>query len=276
VANWKEFKIADADALKKFIPKCCDDDDVLYRFALCRNHDLPSASKRYFKFCAALNDIGMTSLTALTPEVVTGLNMRCWHILDTPDKKGRAVMNLYCKNLTWENVPVRAAQHCMIFMCWRHLTLFGYMGQVGGVVQGMYMEGMSMSMIKMEFEHFCTRCMTQMLPMKLAAGYMVDEPWSFRNVLWPMMKGMFKEKVRNRIVWVHKEPDEKKGRLVKYAELHEALPRDCIPLASGGTVSYVMSNYIAALEKQVATEEAVRVGALIDAAESAKAAETKA
>ena len=69
----------------------------------------------------------------MTPEVTQGLSMMAYHLLDTPDHKGRPVMNIYCKGLSWEGVSIQAAQHCMIFMCWRQLSMFGYTGQIGGI-----------------------------------------------------------------------------------------------------------------------------------------------
>lgn len=254
----KEHKITSLTQLQSsFIPKCCDDDEVLYRFAIARSGDCVSASRRFYHFCAVMNEIGLTQLTEPSDEAWAGLRTGVWHVPDQPDKQGRPIFNCYCKWLNWEKVTIKQMQHAAVYMFWRCLSFRGsYMAQVGGIVMVMYCESMTMGMIKMEFEHFCMKLMQQTMPMKFAAGYMVDYPWWCKNMMWPMFKMAIKEKLRNRMIWVGAEPKKEKGETMKYHRLHVDLVPATIEKSSGGSQEFVPTLYCAQLAQWVTDEAA--------------------
>lgn len=249
VTQRKNYKLDSADAVLAFIPKVLDDPDVFYRFALVRHFDHASASKRFYKLCNAMNDAGVTVLDRVTDDALPAARMGCWHVQERTDKHGRPVLNVYCEHVNWDKCSVENMKHASFFFLWRACTAYGYAAQEHGVAFGMFMRALSMSMIKMEFETFVTRLMQEMLPMRLAAGYMVDDTFMMRNVLWPMMATVLKKKMRERVHWTNAKPKPKEGKPVAYHQLHQDQPPELIPKEQGGTLVFDPAAYLATLPR---------------------------
>ena len=236
---WKSVdkKLTTWDAVSAMIPKCCRDDEVLFRFALVRNFDYESASRRYLRFCSSVAEIGIESLTKVPPAALPVVSGGPWHVLTETDAQGRPVMNVYARYIDWSKYDIPAMKAAMVYYSWKVCTTNGYAAQQQGTVFGMFMQGMSMSMIKPEFEHFAMSMMSQTLPMRVSVMFAVDSTFAVRNIIYPMLCLGLKAKMRKRIVWVTSSPDPKRGKPA-YAELHEHLPVHIIPAEQGGHLAF--------------------------------------
>jgi hypothetical protein len=230
----QRFKLASLLELEHFIPRCCRGDDVLYRFALSRAYDLASASKRYYSFCDALNGVGMASLTEYTEDVAAGVR-EGWILHDAQSLLGHPVMSFDCGALKWR-CTVKQMCHATIFICWRQATMHGYAAQIDGADCICYMQAYSMGLVRMEYETWSAKLFQGALPMKFARMYLADEAWSFGNILWPMMKFMYKKKLRERIIWLNVKASGKAGdgKTRRYEQLVAEQPPANIAATHGG------------------------------------------
>lgn len=264
--RWKENKLTSSAEVERWIPTACNDHDVLFRFALSRSYDFPSASKRFYKFCALLNSMGMTDLISFHPDYQKMLQTGIFHLPSAPDQHGRPVMNMICKTFSWDGITIKQMQFGCLWAMWRVLMAHGYAAQTIGISGCCYFDGMSMGMIKMEFETWISKVWQEMLPMKLGAFYFADDPWAFRNVMWPMMKSVFKKKIRERVYWLNDTEQPKKGLTKKYHKLHEDYPPDLILTTHGGTYTFDPKAHAAELELAAKKEQAAKATAIIQAA----------
>ena len=140
---------------------------------------------------------------------------------------------------------MKQMQRASLWILWRLANAFHPVPQTKGVSFISLMQDCGLSKFKPEFEKWITRVTMEMLPLKFGAMYMVNEPFWFGNLAWPMLKGTIKPKMRERIVWLG---SKKEKALKTYLEKSygisdpSAAPADvvrCIPEDLGGTFKLV-------------------------------------
>jgi len=77
----------------------------------------------------------------------------------------------------------------------------------------------------MEFQGFVIRALVGCLPCKISAILVVNQPFLFGSVIWPIMSQLMSAKLKSRVVVIGKD----------YESLDGHVGKPCVPTSCGGT-----------------------------------------
>lgn len=233
---WDNGNRSRKDSTEPSVPACCDDDDVLFRFALSRKFDVDAASRRYAKFCDAVREARVTDLYRLPKAADAVARTGCWFVPERTDRMGRPVLEVFVNRVDWTKFDVAAMKAACVYYAWLACTTDGYAAQETGIAAYFYLDGLSVSLVKREYCNFANALAQDALPMRVDACYVADPPFVVRALLWPIAKLALSNKIRDRVFWLNSKPDAAHPRA--YQRLHEVLPPDLIPASNGGKLQF--------------------------------------
>jgi hypothetical protein len=218
VAELKKAILASNDASD---PPFLLPDQDLYRFAACRGFDIESATKRYLKFIKLFREFDLSFEE--TQDVTKGLNtgvIFCGQF----DNKGHPLIAALPRNLDWNKVSAKEMQKTWFFCVWKALCS-SPLAQSEGIVLVVVARGVGISLFNREFHGFVAKAVQECMPMKILNFFIVNQPWFFSGVIWPLISQLFSAKIRQRVVMVGRNFELMK-ELVSLDSIPPALHQD--------------------------------------------------
>jgi hypothetical protein len=218
-----------AAMLKSAVRTACDEkevppflsDDDLYKFAACRRFDMTSAAQRYIRFMQLFHEYDLSFDE--TPEVSKGLGLSVFSI-NHFDTKGHPLVFGAVRNIDWRKISARDMQKTWFYCVWKALSS-SPLAQSQGIVLVLMGNGISVSIFNLEFHGFIAKAVQECMPMKVARLFVLNQPWFFSRLIWPLISQLMSAKIRQRVVMVGKNYD-----LMQEYVPFEAIPHELRPV----------------------------------------------
>ena len=173
-------------------------DEIMYKFAACRNFDMQSAAQRYLRFMKLFQEYSLSFDE--TPEITKGQEMK---IIQSGkyDLSGRPLIIIVARHLDWQKISPSEMQKTWFFSVW-HALCSSPLAQTQGLVLMLITNGIHPSMFKREFHGFVAKAVQECLPVKIFKIFVLNQPWFFSSVIWPLVSQLLSSKLRQRVVMV--------------------------------------------------------------------------
>ena len=137
-----------------------------------------------------------------TPEITKGINMGIFHYGQF-DVSGRPLIIGAIRHLDWSKISPKEMQKAWFYCVWQALCS-SPLAQSQGIVVVIIAKGISPSIFRREFHGFVANAVQECMPMKVCKLFVLNQPWFFSSVIWPLVSQLFSAKIRERIVMVGK------------------------------------------------------------------------
>ena len=192
-------------------------DEHPYKFAACRGFDMHSAAQRYIRFMQLYLEYDLSFDE--TPDVSKGIGLGVLNIGQF-DTKGHPLIIGAIRNLDWKKISAKEMQKTWFYCIWKALSS-SPVAQSQGIVLVLIASGISVSIFNREFHGFVAKAVQECMPMKVERLFVLNQPWFFSRLIWPLLSQLFSAKIRQRIVMVGKN----------YDIMQEYVPFEAIPHA---------------------------------------------
>lgn len=199
-----------------------EDERLAAQFLAARNGDEDSACARYGRFKRLVAEFGLT--TRLEDDLKRSIARGTIFVVGDRDRIDRPIICVDPGALDWSTTTVDEMRRLWFFQIMRAVE--PQSAQLRGVVLIIVADHMGPSKIKMAFQKFVARAVQECMPFKVGQLFVVNQPWLFGSLIWPIIKVLLKEKIRRRISVIGRD----------YAALHHVVALEAVPVGAGGTL----------------------------------------
>ncbi len=196
----------------------------LHKYAIARSGRLESAAERVLNLVKLLEQYPHLS-TEYSLDVMKGLSLGC--IEAFPFKQcvredGAVMIFMKFSRLEWDKINdnVELMEKTLFFLLFTVIMMPNHAAQRYGIVFQADGEDAGPSNIKMAFEMFALRLLSQCLPVRMRGFYVYNAPKFIRWFVYPPLKLLLPDKIQERIFWFddHQQIEMKVGS----ADLHHS------------------------------------------------------
>jgi hypothetical protein len=189
----------------------------LHKYVIARRGRLESAAERVLNLVKLIEQYPHLSIE-YSLDVTKGLGlgcMECFPFKQCVREDGAVMIYIKFSRLDWSKINdnVELMEKTWFFLLFTIIMMPNHAAQTQGIVLQVDGEDCGPSNIKMAFEMFMLRLISQCLPVRMRGVYVYNAPRFIRWFVYPPVKLLLPEKINDRIFWFddHQQIEMKVG-----------------------------------------------------------------